>query len=234
KPAKAKVKAKRGVVRGSRKDEGSKVRDLEKGLAEALEREAEARKHETEALEQQTATSENLRGIASSPTDLQPVLDTLVRSAAQFCAADDATIQRLDGDGLPVVAHHGPIPAPLGFVTPAGFRHRPLVGTTVGRSVLERRAIHVVDLQAEAEDFPEGSAVGRELGYHTILSVPLLREGVPLGVILLRRTEVEPFSAKQIALLKTFADQAVIAIENVRLFNEIKEALEQQTATAEI
>jgi len=91
--------------------------------------------------------------------------------------------------------------------------------------VLEGRAVHVADLEAETEEFPEGSALARELGYRTILSVPLLREGVPLGAIILRRTAVEPFSDKQIELLKTFADQAVIAIENVRLFTELQERI---------
>src|SRR5262249_40129896 len=120
-----------------------------------------------------------------------------------------------------------PIPRPAGFVTPVH-------GTASGRSVLERRAVHVADIAAEAEMFPEGSAIARALGFRTMLSVPLLREGVPLGTIVLRRSAVEPFSEKQIALLQTFADQAVIAIENVRLFNETREALERQTATAEI
>ena len=189
----------------------------------------------TEALEQQTATGEILRVISSSPTELQPVLDALVRSAVRFCIANDAVIHRLEGDGLPVVAHHGPIPAPIGFVTPA------VRGTTAGRCVLERRAVHVADYQAETEEYAEGSAIARELGYRTILSVPLLREGVPLGAIVLRRTVVELFSDKQIELLQTFADQAVIAIENVRLFKELEarnrdltEALDQQTATGEI
>jgi two-component system, NtrC family, sensor kinase len=187
----------------------------------------------TEALEQQTATSEILRVISSSPTELQPVLDALVRSAVRFCIADDAVIQRLEGDGLMPVAHHGPIPARLGYVFP-------LRGTSTGRSVLERQPVHVADLQAETEAFPEGSAIARErLSHHP--ECPLLREGVPLGAILLRRTWVEPFSDKQVALLKTFTDQAVIAIENVRLFTELgarnrelTESLEQQTATAEI
>src|SRR5262249_54979481 len=171
---------------------------------------------------------EILRVISSSPTELQPVLDALVKSAARFCAADDALIHRLEGDGLQIVAaHHGPIPTPAGFVTPVH-------GTASGRSVLERRAVHVADIAAEAEMFPEESAIARALGFRTMLSVPLLREGVPLGTIVLRRSAVEPFSEKQIALLQTFADQAVIAIENVRLFNETKEALEQQTATSEI
>jgi len=201
---------------------------------EGLEQKVEARTRElgeanrdlTEALEQQTATSEILRVISESPTELQPVLDALVKSAVRFCAANDATIHRLEGDVLPVVAHHGPIRAPRGFVTPVG-------GTATGHSVLERRAVHVVDYQAATEEFPEGSAIARDLGYHTILSVPLLRESVPLGAIILRRTEVEPFSDKQTALLHTFADQAVIAIENVRLFKELQERTHELTRSVE-
>src|SRR5262249_15185274 len=88
--------------------------------------------------------------------------------------------------------------------------------------VLERRAIHVADLQSETEDYPEGSAIARELGHRTVLVVPLLREGTPLGVVTVRRNKVEPFSDKQIDLITTFADQAVIAIENTRLFEEVK------------
>src|SRR5258708_4198435 len=104
--------------------------------------------------------------------------------------------------------------APIGYVTPA------IRGTVAGRCVLERRAVHVVDLQAEREAFPEGSAIARKLGHRTALAVPLLREGSPFGVLILRRTKVELFSDKQIELVATFADQAVIAIENVRLFDE--------------
>ncbi len=196
---------------------------------------AELQRALTESLDRQTATGEILRVISSSPTDIQPVLDALVKSAARFCGADDAVIHRLEGDGLPVAAHYGPILAPIGFVTPA------VRGTTAGRCVLERRAVHVADYQVETEEFAEGSATAREFGVRTILSVPLLREGVPLGAIILRRTEVQPFSDKQIALLQTFADQAVIAIENVRLSKELEaknhdltEALDQQMATSEI
>src|SRR5262245_56938633 len=261
KPAKTKVTATPSGAAPTR--EGGRVRDLEKRLAEALRDKAEAlgklqtRDRELaeaqdqltaahaqvrESHEQQTATSEILRVISSSPTELQPVLDALVKSAARFCAADDALIHRLEGDGLQIVAaHHGPIPTPAGFVTPVH-------GTASGRSVLERRAVHVADIAAEAEMFPEESAIARALGFRTMLSVPLLREGVPLGTIVLRRSAVEPFSEKQIALLQTFADQAVIAIENVRLFTELQEkngaltrahaqvseALEQQTAASEI
>ena len=134
-----------------------------------------------------------------------------------------------------MVAHHGPISAPLEFVTPA------VRGTAGGRCVLERRPIRVLDYQAESEEFPEGSAIARELGYHTILSVPLLREGVPLGVIVLRRSEVQAFSDRQITLLQTFADQAVIAIENTHLSRRnrrerasCRKSLEYQTATSEV
>jgi two-component system, NtrC family, sensor kinase len=228
KPTKAKVEAKPPIVRKSSKSKGSRVQDLEELLAEAVERESEARKRESEALEQQTATSEILRVISSSPTDLQPVLNAVVKSAARFCGAADAELFRLDGEHLKVAAHSGPIAAPVGRLIPV------VKGSVSGRAFAERRAIHVADLQAEAEEFPVTSGMARELGFRTSLSVPLLREGMAVGTITLRRAEVNPFTDKQIALLQTFADQAVIAIENVRLFHEMKEALEQQTATSEI
>src|SRR5262245_46796804 len=241
KPAKAKAKTKQGAARGSPKKESSRDHELEKRLAEALEQLQTRNRELVEAQEQQTATAEILRVISSSPTSLEPVLDALVGSAVRFCAADDATIQRLEGDGLRVVAHHGPISAPVGLVGPVH-------GTVIGRSVEGGRAVHVAGLQVETEAFPEGSAIARELGYRAILSVPLLRAGEPLGVILLRRVRAEPFSDTQVSHLQTFADQAVIAIENVRLFTELQEknralteahaqvteSLEQQTATAEI
>jgi two-component system NtrC family sensor kinase len=227
-PKPVKSKAKVPVAPTSAKNQSSRVRDLEKRLAESLEREKATGRALTEALEQQTATAEVLSIISASPTDLQPVLDAVVKSAARFCSTDNATIFQVDGDTLCVVAHHGPIPVDVGLRVPCGR------GTVSGRTVLERRAFHVTDLQAEAAEFPEGSANARRFGHRTTLSVPLLREGRAIGAIQLRRPEADRFTNKQVALLETFADQAVIAIENVRLFNETKEALEQQTATSEI
>jgi len=124
----------------------------------------------TEALEQQTATAEVLRIISTSPTELQPVLEVVVKSAVRFCGADDAIILRLDGEHLRAAAHHGPIPVDFALPVPC------VRGTVGGRSVLERRAVHVTDLQAEAEEFPEGSAFATRLGARTTLGVPLLRE----------------------------------------------------------
>jgi signal transduction histidine kinase len=200
----------------------------------------ELRRELAEAREQQAATAEILRVISSSPTDLQRVFAEIAEGAARLCDAYDASIHRVDGDLLPVVAHHGPIPTTGMFSLTRGF--------FIGRAVLDLRTIHIADLQAETDEYPEGSERARRLGFRSILAVPLMRAGEAIGVISLRRTEVRPFTDRQIELLKTFADQAVIAIENTRLFEEVRqkntalteantqltEALEQQTATAEI
>jgi GAF domain-containing protein len=185
-----------------------------------------------EALEQQTATATILGVMSSSPADVQPVLDAVAKSAALLCETDDAIIRRVDADGLRRVAHYGPLPA-----TPESEVHPLVSGSVGGRAVLERRTIHIEDTEKEfaGDGYAEARALWATAGkYLTMLAVPLVREGSAIGVIMVRRREMRAFTEKQIALLKTFADQAVIAIENVRLFNETKETLERQTATAEI
>ena len=185
-----------------------------------------------ESVEQQTATGEILRVISSSPTDVQPVFDAIVRSAVRLCDAAFGVVV-LTRDGLlHLVADHN--------VTAEGLEALrrtlpiPVVAeSSVGRAVLSRDVDHVADLDATPPVGPAGH-LPKTLGYRSQLSVPLLREGTPVGAIAVGRREPGGFSAAQVGMLRTFAAQAVIAIENVRLFNETKEALEQQTATAEI
>src|SRR6516162_1237235 len=190
-----------------------------------------------EEREEQAASAEILRVISRSPMDLQRVFAEIAATAARLCDAYDATIFQAGGGVLRIVAGHGPIPS-----LPVGDGTIPLLrGVVTGRAVLDGRTIHVADLQAETAEYPAGSDLARRFGHRTIVAVPLMRSGEAIGAIAVRRTEVRPFTERQIDLLKTFADQAVIAIENTRLFEaeqaskrELQESLEYQTATAEV
>ena len=237
KPAKASVKGKQPATRKSPTTDAARVRDLEKRLAEALKGKAEALTRESEGLQQQTATAEILRVISSSPTDVQPVFDAIVRTGARLCEADFALLARYDGRSMSVAAHSGAREEEIeavGQVYPMG----PTPETLGGRAILERTVVHIPDVSSDPTYGPRAIKDAR---WRTGLGIPLLREGAAVGVVGMWRRDVRPFNDRQIALLQTFADQAVIAIENVRLFKELEArnrdlttALDRQTATAEI
>src|SRR5687767_8600736 len=182
-----------------------------------------------ESLEQQTATSEILRVISDSPGDVKPILDAVAQRATRLCEANAAAIFVLEGETLRRAAFDGP--AEL-----AGRETLPYVPSTLtGRTIAEGKPIHIEDLERVQAEFPMTWELAQRFGRRqTMLAVPLMREGRPFGTMFLRRTEVRPFTGQQIALSKIFADQAAIGIENVRLFNETKEALEQQKASADV
>jgi signal transduction histidine kinase len=201
---------------------------------------AEAHAQTTEAFEQQTATAEILRIISSSPTDVQPVFDAIVAGAQALSGTGTSAVFRVRDDVITVAAADGVSPA-----WRAQYPRAITPDTVMGRAIIERRTLHVEDF---ATDPTYETAPGRLIGVGTILGVPMLKDGEPVGVIAVWRWEVKPFSTQQIVLLETFADQAVIAIKNVRLFTELQEknraltdaheevteALERQTATSEI
>src|SRR5215475_5604444 len=201
--------ARLGVTKkkSSRTTELSQLKKEVQRLTEQLE---SCKRELVEGTERETATGEILRVIASSPTDLQPVLDAVAENAARLCDSNDAQLRLIDGNILCLVASYGSLPTP---------EIKTLTRQNVtGRAVIDRQMIHIHDLEIEREtEYPDSE---RAAGGRTVLAIPLLREGTAIGAILIRRLEVRPFTDKQISLLKTFADQAVIAIENARLLQE--------------
>jgi GAF domain-containing protein len=211
KPAKSN-KAKPPVARKTPKDDGARVRDLEGRLAEALE--------------QQRASGEILRVISGSPTDLQPVLDAIATNAALVCDAYDAVVFLREGDRVRYAAHYGPI-------TITRQRSTLSRGSITEAAILDRQPVHVHDVLAtEPPLFPLSAEAARKGGFRTTLSVPLLRGNEAIGALAIRRREIRPFTTQQVDLLKTFADQAVIAIENVRLFTELQASNRELTTSA--
>ncbi|MEJ8853377.1 GAF domain-containing protein [Variovorax robiniae] len=183
-----------------------------------------------EALDRQTATAEVLKVISGSPTDVQPVLDSVAERAGLLCHAEGSRVWLVVDGKLRAMTSYGPV-----YADGAGME-LPIRGSSIaGRAFLQRQTVHVEDvLPVMDSEYPDVRELQARNGFRTVLAVPMLRDGHAVGVISLLRNQVHPFSPAEIGLVQTFADQSVIAIENVRLVNETRESLERQTATAEI
>src|SRR5262249_25782456 len=240
----------------SQTSDKKKIALLTRQLNEALERQAaiarelsRAREQQTatsrelkatfrelsQSLERETATSEVLGIISSSPSDLEPVFETMLANATRLCEASHGTLWLREGDGFRLSARHGA--QPPGFVERRGSQFRPSPGLPFVRAATTLRAVHVADMrteQAYVDRDPIAVGAVEVLGARTLVAVPMVKESQSIGVIVVYRRDVRPFTDKQIALVTSFASQAVIAIENARLLNELRQSLEQQTATADV
>jgi signal transduction histidine kinase len=203
--------------------------EITSALGEAVEQQTATVELLTEALEQQTATSEILRVISSSPGDIQPVFDAIAANAARLCNAVNGLVIRFDGQLLHLAAHYNVDPERLAAVRQA-YPRPPSRGALSGRAILTRAVVHVPDVSMDPEyTLPAATTIG----YRSVLAVPMMHEGVARGTILVARDVVAPFSGTHITLIQTFADQAVIAIENVRLFRELEARTRELTRSVE-
>ena len=230
------INLRRTEVRPFSREEAALVETFAQQAAIALDH-VQRFKTTRETLERQSATADVLRVISESPTDVQPVLDVIADKAMRLCAADAMVIRLVEGDTLVEVARTGELPELTRSSTdgqPIRAQRIPLTSDTLsGAAVLRGETLHVPDVQAN-DAFPRSKDLGVRGSHRTVAVVPLLRKGRAIGVLSLARQLVKPYTDQEIALVRTFADQAAIAIENVRLFNDTKEALDQQTATASV